>query len=913
MNSPRASVRPWVSRLLLAPYPRWFREEFGAEIERHLERQRSETRYARGISGALRFLWDTLRDALAAGVRLRLEPGWEWFRDWGLRKGREEMTARMGAMTRDLKQAVRSLGRSPGFAAVFVLTLGLGIGANTAMFSAVNAVLLRPLPHEEGDRLVYLRHKAQLAGIENALFSVPEIEDYRSGVPSLASVAEFSAMDFTMLGYDTPRRVRAGIVTGNYFDVMGLAATMGRTIGVEDDGEEAPAVVVLSDAYWRRVFGGDPGVTGATLEINGRSATIVGVLEPAPPYPERTDIYVNMTTSPHHLDAAMTHDRVHRMTEVFAKLAAESTVESARSEIGGVTARIHGDHPEAYDAGSGYEVTVTPFKSQLTARARPTLLLLLGTAVLVLVIACANLANLTLTRVLRREHELAIRVSLGGSTAALRRQLLAESLILATLGAGIGILMASASLDLIIAFAERFTSRAGEITLDATVFGYALLAGVVASVFFTLVPTLPDGASVGSTLVRAGTRATGDSAGKRTQRALVVAQIGTSFVLLIGAGLLVRTMMHLDRVDPGFDTGEVLAIDIPANSAGRTGDEIRNHYLAVLEDARALPGVTQAALTNIVPLSGGLGGFTTQFEIGVEGFEPASGAPAPRADFRVVSPDFFAAMGIELLRGRTFTTTDLEESQPVVVINESMARAYFGDRDPIGQRVAWTDEVMKFLGVTPEWRTVVGVVADTRDYGVDERVVHTMYNPYPQVRWTESLLVRVSGDPEAMVPALRQTILSHDPNQPVDNVATLAQLGERSVAPRRLNTILLAGFAGLAMLIAAVGLGGVLAFSVGSRVREFGIRSALGAAQHQVWSRVLGEGAVLAGLGLGFGLLAATLLTRFLASQLVGVPTFDPLTYLVVAAVLACVVLGACWIPAWRASKVSPMEALSED
>jgi putative ABC transport system permease protein len=481
------------------------------------------------------------------------------------------------------------------------------------------------------------------------------------------------------------------------------------------------------------------------------------------------------------------------------------------------------------------------------------------------------------------------------------------------MGAGLGILMAFASLDLIISFAERFTSRAGEITLDATVFGYALLAGVGASVFFTLVPTLPDGASVGSTLVRAGTRATGDSSGRRMQRALVVAQIGTSFVLLIGAGLLVRTMVHLERVDPGFDTGEVLAIDIPANTAGRTSDEIRNHYLAVLEDARALPGVTRAALTNIVPLSSGLGGFTIQFEIGVEGFEPASGAPAPRADFRVVSPDFFATMGIEIVRGRGFTSTDLEGSQPVVVINESMARAYFGDRDPIGQRIAWTDEVMKFLGVTPDWRTVVGVAEDTRDYGLDHRAVHTMYNPYPQVRWTESLLVRVAGDPQAIVPALRQTILTHDPNQPIDNVATIAQLGDRSVAPRRLNTILLTGFAALAMLIAAVGLGAVLAFSVGSRVREFGIRSALGAAQHQVWSGVVGEGAVLAGVGLILGLLATTVLTKFISGLLVGVPTFDPLTYLVVALVLAAVVLGACWVPAWRASKVSPMEALGAE
>ena len=817
------------------------------------------------------------------------------------------------ALVRDLKQAVRSLGRSPGFAAVFVLTLGLGIGANTAMFSAVNAVLLRPLPHEEGDRLVYLRHQAQLAGIPNALFSVPEIEDYRGGAPSLMAVAEFSAMNFTMLGHDTPRRVRAGVVTGNYFGVLGLSATLGRTVGVEDDGPDAPSVAVLTDEYWRRAFGTDPDVVGRAVEINARSVTIVGVLEPAPPYPERTDLYVNMATSPHHLDASMQHDRAHRMTEVFAKLAPGVTVEAAATEVSSITSRIHSDYPAAYDEGSGYAVTVTPLKTQLTARARPTLLVLLGTALLVLVIACANLANLTLTRVLRRDQELAIRVSLGGSAGALRRQLLAESLILSVIGAALGILMASVSLDLIVAFAQRFTSRAAEIRLDGAVFGYALLASVAASIFFTLLPALPDGATVGSTLTRAGTRATGGAAGKRAQRVLVVAQIGTSFVLLIGAGLMVRTMMHLGNVDPGFDTTSVLTMDIPANTDGRSGDEIRDQYMSIVDDVRALPGVTGAAMSNVAPMQSGLGSFTTQFEIGVEGFEPAAGAPAPRADFRVVSPGFFETLGTEIVRGRGFTTTDLEGSQPVVIINESMAQAYFGDRDPIGAQLAWTDDVMKFLGVTPEWRTVVGVATDTRAYGLDERVVHAMYNPYPQVRWAESLVIRVDGDPAGVLPAVRETVLSHDSNQPINNVATIAELSDRSVAGRRLNALLLGAFAALAMLIAAVGIGGVLAFSVGSRMQEFGVRSALGAARHQVWSGVVLEGAQLAGLGLALGALAAIGLTRFIDSQLVGVAAFDPLTYLVVAFVLGGVALAACWIPAWRAGQVDPMEALNAD
>ena len=468
---------PILRRFLLAPYPADFRDDYGGELEQYLGLQATEPRY-RGVAGRVRFVTEAGWDAWRSGCRLRVEM-WQEARRAGAASingiradGREMM---MDAIMRDVRLAVRGLARSPGFAAVFVLTLGLGIGANTAMFSAVNGVLLRPLPHDNGDELVYLRHHADLAGIPNALFSVPEIDDYRQGVPSFASVAEFSSMTFTMLGYDTPRRVLSGIVTGNYFGVMGLSATLGRTIGVEDDGDEASSVAVLTDEYWRRVFGSDPDVVGRTVEINGRSTTIVGVLEPSPPYPEETDIYVNMATSPHHLDASMQHDRVHRMTEVFAQLAPGATAETAALEVDAITARIHGDFPEAYDAGSGYSVRVTPLKAQLTARARPTLLVLLGTAALVLIIACANLANLTLTRVLRRDHEMAIRVSLGGSRGTLRRQLLAESLVLAGVGAGLGVLLAYVSLDLIVSFAERFTSRASEIALDGTVLGYALL------------------------------------------------------------------------------------------------------------------------------------------------------------------------------------------------------------------------------------------------------------------------------------------------------------------------------------------------------------------------------------------------------------------------------------------------------
>ena len=815
----------------------------------------------------------------------------------------------LDALVRDARHAVRSLTRNPGYTAVFIVTLALGIGANTAMFSAVSGVFLRPLPHEDGDRLVYLRHSAPLAGIDNVLFSVPEIDDYRQGSPALAAVAEFSAMDVTMLGLERPRVVRAGIVTGNYFEVMGLSAKLGRAVGPEDDRSDSPAVIVLSDAYWRNGFGADSGIIGRTVEISGRTATFVGVAEPAPPYPERTDIYVNLATSPHHLSATMQHDRIHRMTEVFARLSPAATVESARSEVATITSRLHTEYPEAYEEASGYRVTVTPLKTQLTSRARPTLFLLSATALLVLIIACANLANLTLTRVLRRDHELAIRVSLGGSKAALRRGLLVESLVLASVGAGLGLLMASWSLDALVIFLGRFTSRASEIALDASVFGFATLIAVAASVFFAMLPPLPDGDRVGGT-VSTGARSTVGTRARRAQRALVVAQIATSFVLLIGAGLLLRTMMHLNRVDPGFDTTRILTMDVPFDfQSGRSPADIRNQYLSILDSVRALPGVQSAALSSSVPLSSP-GIFTTQIAIDVEGHEPVPGAPSPRASFQVVSPDYFRTMGIDL-RGRDFTTTDVRDAQKVLVINESMARAYFGDRDPIGQRIAWTDPLMeRFLGIGPEMRTIVGVAADTRNRGVDAEVAHRVYNAFPQVGIVGSLVIRVKSDHNAVLTAVRRVVRAHDPTQPIENVATIEDLASESVAPRWLNTMLLSAFATLALVIAAVGIGGVLAFSVESRTREFGVRSALGAARHQIWSGVLAEGGILATIGVLLGSVLAVAAARLISGLLVGVPALDPVTFVGVGLLLGGVAMGAVWVPAWRAATVSPMEAL---
>ena len=817
----------------------------------------------------------------------------------------------MRALVVELRFAVRKIVKTPGYALAFVVTLGLGIGANTAVFSLINGVVLKPLPHRSGDQLVYLRQSAQLAGVENALFSVPEIVDLRERTTSLSAVAEHSTLTFTLLGLDDPRLVRSGIVTGNYFTVMGLQPVLGRALDDRDDGEGAAAVMMLTHDFWGRVFGFDPAVVGRAYQMNGRSVEIVGVLTPAPPYPERTDIFVNMVSSPHHLEATMTQDRRHRMTEVFARLAPGATIEAARTEISVLAATLRDEFPEAYAETSGYDVSVTGLQDQLTRRARPTLWILLATAAFVLVIACANVANLTLTRVVTRENELTIRGSLGATSGMLRRALLLENLLLSTAGAALGVAVAWLGLDALVAFIGRFTSRASEVTLDGSVLVFATAIATLAALVFAWIPRVPIPGSTRSATA-AGTRRTGGIAPKRVQRGLVVAQVAVSFVLLVGAGLLGRTFLAIQAVDPGFETDGVLTMEIPS-SGRRAPDAERNYYETLLQRVQALPGVRDAALGTNVPLVP-RSLFSLVVELRLEGQDVATGQPPPRADFRSVSPEYFRTLGVTVLAGRSFEATDRTENRQVVVINRSLANRFFPDENPVGKRLAWTDELfLRFSGVSGDWRTIVGVVEDLRDYGLDRDVPDVVFHPFAQVPSASALLVRTTGEADALASPVRDVIRTLDPTQPIENVRTLERVRAESVAPQRLNATLIGGFALLAMVIAAVGVFSVLAFSVTQRTREFGIRTALGAGRGEVLGTVLREGLLLAGGGLVVGGLVAVGLARFLTSFLFGVSAGDPATFLLVGVGLALVAATASWLPARRAAGVDPVVALRAD
>ena len=808
----------------------------------------------------------------------------------------------------NLRYAIRSLSRARGFTIAVVLTLGLGIGANTAIFSVVRGVLLRPLPHRDGERLIYLRQSINQPGGENVLFSVPEILDFRNGAKSLGGIAEYSQMTYTLEGRGDAVRMTVGLVTGNFFDVMGLRTVLGRPLNASDDGTGVPPVMVLTHQYWMKRFGGDPGIVGQEVRLDGRAVPVVGVLEPAPFFPNRMDALLNMVISEHHTSAMMVHGRTHRMTEMIARLAPGATLEQARAEVAAVRARVQADHVDAYDPGSGYRVTLIPFHEVLGERARLTLWLLMGAAAFVMIISCANVANLTLMRSVRREHEMVLRAALGAGAGRLRRLLLVENLVLASLGAVLGLVIAAGGVQLLIALAARYSPRADEISLDGMVLGFTLLLTLLVAVILSLAPSLAKEGTLGSWLASGVTRTSGSVRRQRLQRALVVAQIAVSVMLLTGAGLLTRTMLELADVDSGLTTEDVLTMEVPIASSGRNDADMKALYERMRFEVAAVPGVAEVAVGSSMPLR------STQFQLEVkaEGRVLAAGEPMPRAEYRTATPEYFSAAGIPVLKGRVFTTTDRQGTGLVVIINKTLADRLFSDRDPIGQRVAWTGDVLRFIPVTGDWRTVVGVVGDTKDGGLDADPRPVVFMPFAQEFnfGQNGLVIRARSDAASLAPATTRLVRNIVPQSPIENVLTVSQIRDESVAPRRLNAALVSSFGILAVIIAAVGIAGVLAFSVSARTNEIGIRMSLGADSGMVQRMILSEGGVLLAIGLALGLGGALVATRFIRGLLFAVSPNDPLTLAGVVLMMAAVGVAACWLPAVRAAKIDPAVAI---
>jgi len=810
---------------------------------------------------------------------------------------------------RELKHAIRSLVRTKGLAITVIATLALGIGANATIFTLVRGVLMRPLVNRDEDRLVYIRQSAPGLGIENATFSVPEIQDLRASVRTISAWGDFSTIGFTMVGLGEPREVRAGVVGGSYFEVMGLHPVLGRLLDMRDDGPSAAGAMVLTYRFWSNTLKSDPTVIGRNVRLGRRPATIVGVLEPSVPYPAETEIIANVVTSPHHLSATMVTGRVHRMTELFGRLAPGATLDQARAELSTVYGAMVKEHPEAYSIKGKSEISAVKLRDQITSKARTVLVVLMAAAILVFVIACSNVANLILARTVRREGELTIRAALGASTGGLRRTLLAESLLLCGAGAALGVLSARPMVSILARYASRFSVRALDLTVDASMLWVGAGLAVTAAVLLAFLPRLPS-AERSHGLNLTAVRVTGSA--NRRLRIFAVTQIAASFVLLTGAVTLVKTLLALQSAQTGFDTRHVLAINVPVMSYGRTPEQVLGFYREALRRIGELPGVARVAVGTTVPWRDA-GNFGPGFQFSADGHVRGPGEEDPRAQFRTVSPGFFAALGVPILAGRDFNDADRSNGESVVIVSQSLAQRMFPNQDAVNRHLMWTDPVMKFIDVSTAPRRIIGVAADLDDEHVVPGPTLAVYHPMDQGFGGGRLFVHAKGNPYALVTPITRIIREMSVDQVVERAATLEDIRAEVLTPDRLNTLVFGGFAAVALAIALVGVAGVLAFSVSGRMREFGIRLAIGSQPRHLLTRVIGEGLLMATVGVATGVVCgygiASLVSSYFADM--RMPGAAPVVGSVF--VLLAAAVGASVLPAARAARVDVVQALRSE
>ena len=871
-----ADSRPTrIYRALLRLLPFDFRSDFGPEMETVFTEQHKEAGRRNGTTGVLRLWWETI-----VGI-FRTAP-----------------TEHLAMFRQDAGFALRMMRKSPGFTLAAILTLGLGIGANSAIFSVVNAVLLKPLPYEHGDRLVVLQHRM---GMMNQPFSALDTNDYRGQSRSLDGLVEYHNMNFILLGRSEPERVETGVVSWNFFDVFGVKPLFGRTFRPEDEQPGAPAVLMLSYEYWIKSFGGDPTVVNKTFSMNDKVHTVIGVLPPVPQYPNENDVYMPTTACPFRSRPSTVANRQARMVQVFGRMKPGMKVSQAQADLSGVAANLQKAYPKDYPPGNDYAVKTTALEEALTHNARPTMLVLLAAAGFVLLIACANVANLNLSRMVRRERELAVRAALGAGRMRMFRQLLTESFLLAVIGGGLGLLFSWGALSLLVSFAARFTPRAREIQMDAWVLGFTFLVAVLTSLLSGTAPALAARESVVGTLKEGGTQSTIGLGKHRMRSLLIVAQVAVSFLLLIGAGLMLRSFVKLQHVDPGFQPENVLTMDISLDFVKyNTSDKQRAFFETLLEKIQMQSGVKSAAASMMIPFTADM---TMTGDFQIEGQTPAPGQALPKADFRIVSPSYFEALHIPILNGRGFLQTDRPGNPDVAILNRSAAIHLWRSRDPVGTRFSADG------GKT--WNQVVGVVGDIKQYGLDKDVVDEIYVPMAQNPMNQaSLVIKTAVEPMSIARGVIELLHGVDPNQPAARVRSLEQVRAESVAAPRLTTNLLGLFAMLALAIAATGIGGVMALAVGQRRHEIGVRMAIGARPVEILRMILGQGMALALVGVGLGLFGALWLTRLLQELLFEVTPTDPLTYAAVATVLGLAALVACYVPARRAARVDPIVAL---
>jgi len=810
-------------------------------------------------------------------------------------------------MWQDLRYAVRTLFKNPGFALAAIGTLALGIGANAAIFSLVYGVLLRPLPYREGARLVVLHQQAARADLRDIPFSAKEIFDYRDLSHTLDAVVEHHSMNFLLLGPDSAERVNTAVVSANFFDALGVKPMLGRTFVAADENHGADAVLVLSYEYWKGRYGGDPNIVGRVFQMNSRPHTVIGVLPPIPQYPVSNDVYMPTSQCPFRSSARFIENRTSRMMTAFGRVKPGVSIEAVRADLSTLASQIAQAHPDAYPASAGYGIAVAPLREDLTRRARTTFLILLGAAGLVLLIACANLANLMLARLLKIERELAVRLALGATRLRLVRQHLTETLLLSLIGGGLGLAIAPAALAMLAKFAERFTTRAGEVKMDAPVLWFTLAVSLGTGILVGLAPAVSAGRNL-ATRMRQGGRNTAGGQKRRVRGALVVAQVAVSFLLLIGAGLMIRSFIRLQSVAPGFRTDRLLTMRISANFNHYTGATLHDMHGEVVRRLKNVNGVQSVAFASNFPFDpGGIAQGPGSVDFQIEGQPTSKGEVTPLVDITFVSADYFETLRQPILTGRGFSEHDDRNAPLVAVINQTMAKHRWPNQDPVGRRVTF--------GQGQNWVTIAGVAADVKEYGLDRKVFDELYLSTDQDNMGNGnkVVVRTAADPISLATEVRAVLHQIDPQMAVDRINSVERLREDSIASPRVTAILLGLFAGLAVIISGCGIAASLALSVRQRTSELGVRMALGASRASIVWMVVRQGLMLAAAGAVIGMVGAIALTRLLATVLYSTSPTDAGTFAAVSALFLAIALIACFIPARQVTAIDPVIALRQE
>jgi predicted permease len=810
----------------------------------------------------------------------------------------------MESFLQDCRYALRILGRSPGFATIAVLALALGIGANSAIFSVVNAVILKPLPYEKPEQLVQLWMRFTGIGIPNDQnwVSAPEFVDLQQN-QSLSHLAAIDGTSFNINIGGTPERIDSAVVSTSFFPMLGVQAQVGRVFLPEESQAGRERVVLLSDGFWRRRFGADPAVSGRKLVMNGQSYLIVGVLPRAFQLPREAEVWTPLVFSPDDLNQRGNHGLL-----VVGRIKDALSFQQARADMDAVSKRIIEQHRDYPYQQFNFKVLMIPLLEQQVGDIKTALWVLMASVGLVLLIACANVANLLLVRASAREREIAVRQALGVGRWRLVRQLLTESAILGLLGGITGLFLGYWAMRLLTAIATTSFPRVAEAHMDVRVLVFTMFVALATGILFGLAPAFSAGQVTHDALKEGGRSGTAGVGSHRLRGALVVAEIGLSLTLLVGAGLLIRSFLRLQEVDTGFRADGVLTLRValPSQKYSRP-EQTRAFYRDLLDRVRQLPGVDAAGAATGLPLGGtGWSGTTT---VDTQAVQPKD--TTPEADQRPVTPGYFEAMAIPLVSGRYFDQRDIATAAPVAIVDETMARKYWPNEDPIGKRIKQGGR-----GSSNPWRTIVGVVRHVRYRTLESPSRVEFYWPFEQTGFplgTMSLAIHTASDPRSLATVVQRQVLALDPDQPVYRIRTMPELVSESMARRRLSMVLLAIFAGVALALAAVGIYGIMSYTVAQRLHEVGIRMALGAQSVDVVRLVLGQSLWLTLSGILAGLVGSLLLTNFLTSLLFNVKATDPATFGLVALILTFVALLASFVPAYRATNVDPVNALRQE